>query len=80
MLAHLKSVAERGREQTGSGGGANQREWAKLHVDDPRVYALAEGQVDAKVLHRRIQNSSTALGSRWISSMKRTDRSSALVR
>ena len=55
MLPHLKPVAERGREQPGAGGGPDQRERPQRHVDRPGVDPLAERQVDAKILHRRIQ-------------------------
>ena len=55
VLPDYEAVAQRRREQTAAGGGPDERERAERHVDDPRVHPLAERQVDAKILHRRIQ-------------------------
>ena len=62
VLAHVKPIAQRGREQAGAGRGADQRERLERHVDRAGVHPFAQQDVDAKVLHRRIEELLDRLG------------------
>ena len=62
MLAHLKPIAQRGREQAGPGRGPDQRERPQRHVDRAGVDPFAQQDVDAKILHRRIEKFLDRLG------------------
>ena len=63
-------VQRRG-EQPGARRGADQRERLDVELDGLGVRAVAGHDVDAKVLDRRVEASSTTALRRWISSMKR---------
>jgi hypothetical protein len=51
----LEAIAERGREHAGSRRGSDQRELLELEVDRAGVDSLAEHDVQAKILHRRVE-------------------------
>ena len=54
MLADREAIAQRRREQTAASRRADDRHRAELHVDRAGVHALAERDVDPKILHRRV--------------------------
>ena len=62
MLPHLEAVAQRRGEQPRACRGADQREGPQRHVDRAGVDAFAQGNVDAEVLHRRVEELFDGLG------------------
>ncbi len=62
MLANLKTIAERRRQQPGSRRCPNQRERPQRHIDRAGINAIAQQNVDAKILHRRIEEFLDCLG------------------
>ena len=51
-----EAVAQRGRQQAGAGGGADQRERRQVDAHAARGGAVADDQVELEILHRRIQH------------------------
>src|SRR5262249_45943626 len=51
-----EAVAQRVGEKAGAGGGADQREPRQIDLDRARRRALADDQVELKILHRRIED------------------------
>ena len=54
MLVHLEAVAHRAGQHAAARRRADQRESLQVHRDRAGVDALAEHDVDAKILHRRV--------------------------
>jgi hypothetical protein len=50
-----ETIAQRRRQQAGAGRRAHQRERLEVERDRPRVGALADDDVEAKVLHGRVE-------------------------
>src|SRR5882762_196968 len=48
--------AERCGDQTGAGGGADQREMVQMKRMNARARSLSDDEIDAKILHRRIEH------------------------
>ena len=55
-LHDAEAISQRRGEKPRSGRGANQGEGRQIELDRPRPGALADHQVELRVLHRRIQN------------------------
>src|SRR5262245_28155255 len=53
---NAETVAQRVGQQAGAGGGANQRERREIDLDRTCRRALADNQVELKILHRRVQD------------------------
>jgi Holliday junction DNA helicase RuvA len=51
-----EAVAQRARDQARPGGGADQRERRQRQAEGPRAGALADDDVEAEILHRRVQH------------------------
>ena len=62
MLAVTEPLPEWAGQHPGPGRGADQRERFERHVERPRVDPLAQDDVDAKILHRRIEKFLDRLG------------------
>ena len=54
VFVHLEAVAHRAGQHAAARGGADEREVLEVHRDGAGVDALAEHDVDAEILHRRI--------------------------
>ena len=55
-LPHAEAVAQRGREQAGARGRADQREGRHREADAARRRTFADHDVDLEVLHRRVEH------------------------
>ena len=51
-----EAVAQRAGDQTGAGGGTDQREAREVEADRSRRRALADHDVELEVLHRRVEH------------------------
>ena len=54
-VGDAEAVAQRGGEQAGAGGGADQRERRQVEGDHARARALPDGDRQPPVLHRRVE-------------------------
>ena len=62
VLVHVEAVAERSGEHAAAGGRADDGEFLERQVDRPGRHPLAEDDVDAEVLHHRVDELLDRLG------------------